>query len=431
MKVSRNHKWLYYLRKTRLNPNRECLENSYGQDILKKALIVCHRIIINNKDKLRFRVFNSTTEFLDHANKQPDRLQCFYEVIFMRKQKPHFDIDIDLKNNREINDKDIVKSVIDGIISVLSEYEVEIDPIKDILIFQSHGKDKKSYHIVVDHYYHSDNINAYCFYKKVLEKVPGQYRVYIDRSVYKTVQQFRMIGNRKYNTERVKKYLKRNDYIPDDLFRSSLISYIRKSKQLPPFEDEEEFKEGYGETNISIEDGDIITKAMDLLSQYLGISKNDSEFPFFYDNTVDNFIILKRIRAYECRLCQRTHENENPFMFIHKGYLYWNCRRHENNKSTRIGKISTEKEIEEQKELYPEIYNFFDPNIKVKENKKSPSIKHDISAIGSEIRASKDTVPINTPQIKGFRIIRESEIGVLDDLLSISKQTSAKIRRSK
>lgn len=353
--MSYQSKWFYYLRKKRTQPDRECLESYYGADILSKALVVCQKTNI-----IRFALFESVNQFLRSIQKTPKSQHCYYEVIFMRKQKPHFDIDIDLSHNHNIDDEEIVKKLIEAIKTVLSGYNIKIDPIRDILIFSSHGETKKSYHVIVDHYYHSDNINAYCFYEKVVDLLPGQYRPFIDHSVYKTVQQFRMLGNSKFGTNRVKKWHQRGEYLPNDLFKASLISYISECQELPSFEDSKQFEEEKDYTSIDLDDSDLVTGAMKLLGNYLGIKTTSSEFPFYYEDTVDNFIILKRLRPTECRVCRRIHENENPFMFISDGVLYLNCRREPDNKSIRIGYLRSAEEIEKQKEAYPEIYNFFE-----------------------------------------------------------------------
>jgi hypothetical protein len=41
----------------------------------------------------------------------------------------------------------------------------------------------------------------------------------------------------------------------------------------------------------------------------------------------DNKINLKRLYPSYCPVCDRVHENQNPFIYINESRIYWNCRR--------------------------------------------------------------------------------------------------------
>lgn len=335
-KVIHNKKWFYYLRKKKADPNRICLENHYGLDKLKTGLVVCQKTTY-----ILFTYFDNLDCFLDYMDLTPHHLRSFYETIVLRTQKPHFDVDIDLKKApKDINDQEVVRDLIRAIKTVMSDFNVNFDPIKDILLFHSNGENKKSYHIVIDHHYHKDNVEAFCFYEKVLEHMSPSNALYIDNSVYKTVQQFRMLGSKKYKTDRTKEYIVRGSYTPKNLHQHSLVSYIEGSELLPEFGDDEEDFEYENDDGRQILGNDLVMDAMNMLETYLGISKTSPEFPFIYDTTSDPFIILKRVRPSMCELCSRVHENENPYMFVSKyGLLYFDCRRTTSGKKKMLGRI--------------------------------------------------------------------------------------------
>ncbi len=52
---------------------------------------------------------------------------------------------------------------------------------------------------------------------------------------------------------------------------------------------------------------------------------------FSFCEHIGNYIILKRLKPSYCQVCLRTHEHENPYLFVKpylNGYqLYFNCRR--------------------------------------------------------------------------------------------------------
>nr|QBK89708.1 MAG: DNA primase [Pithovirus LCPAC001] len=410
-KVIHNQKWFYYLRRKKADPNRVCLENHYGLDKLKKGLIVCQKT-----NYILFTYFDSLDSFLNYTELIPHYFHNFYETIVLREQKPHFDVDIDLKNG-DVDDKKIIRDLISAIITVMDEYLIKFDPIKDILLFHSNGQFKKSYHLIIDHHYHKNNIEAFCFYEKVLESMSPSNAIYIDSAVYKTVQQFRMLGSKKYKTERTKKYIKRYGYVPENLPLASLISYIKDSKLLPEFASEEEEEDFY--KNSVVISNDLVADAMNMLETYLGINKNSPEFPFVYDTMSDPFIILKRVRPSMCEMCSRVHDNENPYMFVSKsGLLYFSCRREKDRKKIlgRIhsGVIDNSQEIEIKPKDIPETKTEIIPTIK-------------IGAKIFNIIRSKNTKTISEDsKLVGL----EEPNRILESLINFSKKTTYKIKRS-
>lgn len=329
-----NKDWYYFL----INEAKLSLAKVYGVEELSKSYVMSYQ----TKSTRLFALFDTVNEIEEYIeNTNPNTLH-FYEVIKNRGQKPHFDIDIDTRKFKRVNGPDVVKNIIQTICKVLESVGVHINIFKDILIYDSTGKDKISYHIIVDNYYHVDHKEAHAFYRKIIDQLPEKYKWFIDHSVYTKSQQFRLLGSRKQNSERVKVYSSMNNYKPKHPLKSSMVSYIEGCKLLPEFKDPQEDEKVYDDrvdlNEMQIDGKDLLTKCLDMMEQkftYRGV------LPFKYKETRDKLILLSRIAPSYCEVCNREHENENPFMFISSGgLLKFSCRRKDGHWIT-LGRVTT------------------------------------------------------------------------------------------
>ena len=450
-------KWYFFLRDTK--PKNESLESVFGLELLKKKLVVCYQL----KYRL-YSMFDSASEFMFYARKIPIEDRHFFEVVVTRKQKPHFDVDIpitgDIKDNPNIH-KEVLNDLIKSIIYCLKEENINVDPIEEILAFESHGPNKKSYHIIIDGYYHETNIEAGCFYHNVIDMMLPYHSLYIDSSVYKTVQQFRMLGSRKNGTNRIKRFLKRKDYIPKDLFLRSLISYTGKCKVLPSFDtSEEDMNFSTNQPSINIDDqSDLVQKSLNILAGYCGTSYDSSKFPFSLISTKKNLMILKRLFPSFCQRCDRVHEKENPYLYVSNvGNLYFDCRRDSKvNNKILIGKLFTNQDFidQEYEKLELELDKDLDFSIglkkgvvngekkvkvdekikvKVKTKVKTKKEKTEVKTKKekTEVKTKKEKTKVKTKKEKTkLKKEPEDDQNFLGNLLKFSKQTQMKIKRSK
>jgi hypothetical protein len=203
--------------------------------------------------------------------------------------------------------------------------------------------------------------------------MPEHWKGIIDTSMYKSTQQFRIAGSCKFGTDRFKiinndltlNYLGKNGWIPKIEFESqehkvllaieaSLITQTVGSVLMPSLLDENEEKsmrirsgEGKEYTEyfepLSSEN---IKDALTLCHKVAGLEYGDPRFPYGYmrvveDNGESSIILLKRRFPSCCRICNRIHEHENPFMLIIglDRDIYLDCRRNEHNKKLYIGKL--------------------------------------------------------------------------------------------
>jgi hypothetical protein len=327
-------KWYYRLVEKEENATKFTTpllsEHSIGE--LSDKLVVCQ--YINTR---LYTIFDSYLEFSNKYNMIEPSHRCFYEVIFGNlPQKPHFDIDIDL-NRFNVDKDEILNNVLKSIKNNLKIVGIELNECRDVMIFSSHSAIKISFHIVIDNYCHSDNNEAKQFYKKVLEELPKEYCNYVDHAVYSKTQQFRMVGCQKYGSNRPKIFMKEKyEFIetPENpkhelnmTLSASLVSNTSYCKLLPSFFSEDDKPQRTFVDDVSDQD---IKNATQLLL--------DEKSTYKILSVVGGIISLKRLRPSFCKVCNRVHENENPYIMIIEDNVYFDCRRSAGKKYF-LGKI--------------------------------------------------------------------------------------------
>ena len=383
-------------------------------------LIVCQELEFRN-----FAKFMTIFLFASYLFKEVQLShRCFYEYIFGNfPQKPYFDLDIPLKKkktkenenkkeftprlgNRTPSPKKEIKqtltaeeaemALIELIESILRLYP----KIKktDIMIFNSHGEEKRSYHVVVDNYCFTNSSGNRNFFNEILKTYPEEFKFALDSSMYKSIQAFRMFESHKWGApERIKKidYLSKwmhplennedmeisNDHMKYLTFYSSLITNTSYCEILPNYgtmEEKKVFDEVFFEENE-------ILNALLLCAKNEGCNSfENGNFPYSIREVKGGLIVLKRLRPSFCKLCNRSHENENPFLTIKKGdnSVFFNCNRRQDEEKTSILlgyiQIKKEEEVKIEEEEKKEI-DIFEKMSKVKrKEKKTKESKIDI-----------------------------------------------------
>ena len=349
-KYIRNHKWYY-----RLKPdgNNKALFSDYPRNTLINKFLACWDFVDNSVPNKKIKLFAMFPDYLDFAKfflKLGNNVRSFYEIVLGEsRQKPKFDLDMEIDT-----EENVLEDLINAIILTLEEKGVHLILEKDICIYSSHGEDKKSYHIVINSYCHDNNVEAKAFYNEVMKKLP-QYENerWIDKAVYSKTQQFRTYGSCKSGTTRFKK-LERTWYLngkqivhisPEQAedrdhaflinFEESLITArLSNCKVLPNFyvEEKKEYQQG-----IDVE-MDMAIEAIQLISSITDCDFGDSRFPFELDRLEGPFVVLKRLRPSNCVLCQRAHQNQNPYLLITpEKYVFFHCRRAPGDKKWYLG----------------------------------------------------------------------------------------------
>lgn len=328
-----------------------------------------------------YSVFDSYVEFYEYLQHFPRSQRAFYEIILGEfPQKPHFDLDIASSEcatrypGLRIEDlaELLAQSVMTGIVTVAAELGLNLKLDKHVLLFSSHGPNKRSYHIVVHHYCHSNNEEARAFYEAVVKAVStitgGKYTEFIDPGVYGPRQLFRLVGCQKIDSQRPKIFHETfahgsqtythvysepvdNDEVKKlTLFYESLVSFTAGCQYLPSLvSDRKAHIKQYGQVDDLPPDA--AQQCLTLLQQRMkettfnitdiyGHTKSvKGSAPFSISEIRGHLILLKRHGASYCPICQlpTPHDNENPFMYVVKGRIYWDCRRCDSDAKFFVG----------------------------------------------------------------------------------------------
>ena len=173
-----------------------------------------------------------------------------------------------------------------------------------------------------------------------------RYLPFIDGSVYKTIQQFRILGSHKYQKENKKiyredlseglvipeKYKKYPKGLENFLLINSLVSMTAGAKYLSGYEKIEENK------TFSTQGFSSTSDLEEILNIFYSIYSADLfEFLNVIDNDGNLLITFLRKSPSFCEECNRVHENENPFVTVNGIYrnIYFYCRRKEGDE--RVG----------------------------------------------------------------------------------------------
>jgi hypothetical protein len=106
----------------------------------------------------------------------------------------------------------LVEAVLDELHAAYFGVE-DIEPSRaDLVVTESRGPDKESYHVLVLPYFVADHAEANEFTAGVLARVPAAFRPFVDPNVYKRTQNFRLAGSAKPGTGRVKRATAEADY---------------------------------------------------------------------------------------------------------------------------------------------------------------------------------------------------------------------------
>ena len=324
--------------------------------------------------KRLFSLFPNYRAFLQYEYQFPAKLRSFYETVFgQTPQKPHFDLDVDLNNDQDLLHSvpgrtvqevvdELVQLVLEAIIAVFQDYRLQLDLTRDILLFTSHGSSKRSFHIVIDNYYHCNHREAAAFYHMVANRIPSLYRRWLDSKVYSSIQQFRLEGSQKIGSGRIKVLAEEwslrdrlvryqlseqptNDFHRRCLiFRASLLGQVKGATGLPSFLPRSAepgplvVVRPSSHQQLTSEEG---LAALDLVAQKVGVSTTDHRFPYRLIRVEGNLVILKRVKRSHCRICDRVHENENPFLVVvgQEKRVYFYCRRNDEGARLYVGSL--------------------------------------------------------------------------------------------
>ena len=293
--------------------------------------------------KRLYSIFDTLMDFRSYISRIPEDEHCFYETILgYRKQKPHFDIDFEGENQRDVRVKSrrLLRSLKNAIQIVLG-FDLGDS---DWLVFSSHGVKgdhyKRSYHVVIDNYCHLNNDEARAFYDRVMLHIDED-KEHIDHAVYGSVQQFRIYGSQKYGSNRPKicdTHIAKNYKQATKIWNSSIIGNVAYCTLLPLYVVPKEKRE-FTSNTLTEEGIDELTELIENHEYTCGMS---------IVNIDGTMVIMRRNGVKnECPNCSVVHDAENPFITTDKyGEVWFYCRRNEDGIRSSMGYIGNRNVVE-------------------------------------------------------------------------------------
>lgn len=361
--------WYNFLVPSKETPNKG--PNLYECENLRSESIIVSQSMKN----MKFTKFDGVNDLTNFAMNTKFSHSCLFEIIRPKQlQKFYMDLDIYIKQEEEEkvveptvevvetledqikridlnmqcekkapNPKRDKKYFFDAettpkIVFKIKEILKKILPLisdSDIFITSSSNSKKHSFHIILDKWCTTSNLENKALFKKVYKMMPKEYRSGLDQSMYKSNQQFRLYNSHKYESTRVKLFDDKfstwkppitplNDKHLEILrFMGSLIVNTSNCSFLPSFIPKEEINkfENSSSVNINREDAKL-TMAM-FRKNFAGSNA------FGYISFEGCFLQLKRYRPSMCPTCERVHQNENPYILVvgKERNIYFDCRR--------------------------------------------------------------------------------------------------------
>lgn len=325
-----------------------------GKDSLKniaKPTTFC--VSKEHEGSRQFALYKTPLAFYKDCYINGGNRRHFFECIRDGKQKIYFDIDVNLKKHPEVKDfkemgKNIVVDLIKSSIKAAKDFNFILTP-DDFAIFSSHGENKISYHVVTHNHKVGNNRLNRMFFEKTKTYIDNRYIDFIDSKVYSTFQQFRLLGSSKEGTDRIKSFVFNFQHrdivikhqIPKDrmnnqrsldyyIFEKSLITWNDDCIQI--FIEDNQISEVKMYDTYQISNEDVL-----YIKQIIGSSYEIRKIE-------GNMVSLMRIKAAKCTLCDREHENDNPFITIVGGNIRFHCRRADNSKYLNRGMLPSSME---------------------------------------------------------------------------------------
>jgi len=297
------------------------VQESYSQNELRT------KVVIRDETCNQYLVFNNQNDFEKWYIKQVNK--HYHEVIFgYQKQRIKFDIDI--KESTVIDDINIIiDTIINTIIKSINELYYCIDDIyltkNDFIITDSSGITqsgfKYSYHIILYTYAVCNNIEADYITKTVINNL-SEYQ-YIDQSVNKRIQSFRLLYSTKVNSDRAKLVTDKFGTYKECSLLDTLIVPFQDIKVLS------KLCENVDIDNYENIDDIIIKKIIKSVKSFNILDGH--KFRDIKNNTMN----FDRVKPTHCTLCDEIHHNDNSLVLIYDDIsdnVYEYCRQ---SKTTR------------------------------------------------------------------------------------------------
>jgi hypothetical protein len=346
----------------------------------REALLACESFVPNTeiivakdisseKNSKSFSKFASYLSFDAWMRKVCPEERHFYEVITNScLQKPYFDIDLKIPGKYSEQYVADIENSVSRLARVASSAARGARVAPKSLVFSSNSREKLSYHIVIDGIAcisHEENKDFAAFVLsqfRIESEFDKEVVAAVDRGMYKSLQQLRILGSRKIGTDRTKRArLDLSEWLPDEkekprlmearLMCASLITATAECNIMPS--DCAFFRAKVSKTQSSVEwkvsrkaskEASVFVSAeeaqtvLDVICEKL-MSLGAKTTPFSLRDHLGNctsevdtnivIIPLCRNAPSWCPSCERVHSAEHPFIRLNTQTktIFFNCRR--------------------------------------------------------------------------------------------------------
>lgn len=326
-------------------------------DIISRGIFVCSEELYvgeesNNTTRVYYAFLGGYKEF--ETWREPNR--SFHEVIFgIQPQKLRVDIDIGIYDIDCVDMLSTVDRAISAAISVL--WNVEVD-IGCIITTTSSGNTtngyKHSFHKIIHGYYVCDHRQIAKFLEIVAnDHIMAKYRDYIDCTVAKDIQQFRIFGCSKPvrgdAVPRVKRWY--GATAADELADRSPDDWKIQDTLLTDVIDCVDLTSRYRGESVDVHVAALITISRGMREGLHGLCVTAGfEGYHEYESTRGNRHKYKRLQPSYCNCCERVHTHDNTLVIktVRSGFIVTAWEKcYKSNVENRLGTFVVEDEAAE------------------------------------------------------------------------------------
>jgi len=356
-----NKKYFHYL-------NSETHDNLMNS--LNKGNFYVSRDFITKKQvKTKiYTTFRDHFEFRKVLRETEENDRNFYEIIPENvRRKAYFDLDIKRDPERfpDLQDFAIFSlGVVNNLVKTAVNLHPFLKPENFIILCNDNPEIKASFHLIINGYYFEGVEKCRSFCINIIEKVMELHPEYsglgeiLDRKVYCKNQNFRMLMNKKiegqeltlwnpwpYFGEEIESiFYNQNEYTQ---FYDTLITATTECIKYPCDPETQKKREIYSSVEFGNNSADDILK---IINERYGECYTIREVK-------GGLISLNRIKGkkHKCEACEVSHQNENPFVVVYGGHVWFDCNRRTDKKRTKIceNTFTTGETIEDEEIEFP------------------------------------------------------------------------------
>lgn len=331
------------------------IENKIGNYKLEnnKSIKFRYEYLYNNIEKNIFIYLQNWNQLINLYKIIPEKDRHFYEII---DEKCKFFLDLDAKY--EDIDK---KEWEDDIKFIKQELKCFFDKVfkKNVCIleyqsFPTEYEKKYSCHLIIpDYCFYADDCKNVC--NMFLNTINIKYKNIIDDKVYGHRRMLRLEGSTKVNSDRKKiciydcHYNNLRDNIniirldglitnleDTKLLYTNLYNISNMNTQIEYKDNEKKIimlKQNSRKYIFTDEDINFVKDNHEKITiiinkwHYNNIGSDNLNDIFVFSHIINNMIIFKRKKSFECPDCKRIHDKQHPYIFVINKNMFFHCRR--------------------------------------------------------------------------------------------------------